>query len=190
MSLRLLYLISARLCSWLALLGRSSASKDAELLVLRHEIAVLRRASSRPRLDRADRAVLAPLVRLLPARLRAHRLVTPGTVLRWHRRLVTQCRCLCAAKQFMVTLRWCSRWNRHASMGGLSDHVRLGAVARWVTPELVAEALDDCGVRDKKPGALPAGFMVYFTLGLALFQQDSRDDVAEHMVGGIPELGE
>ena len=51
---------------------------------------------------------------------------------------------------------------------GLSDHVRLGTVARWVTPELVAEALDDCGVRDKKPGALPAGFMVYFTLALTL----------------------
>src|SRR6266487_6512634 len=65
---------------------------------------------------------------------------------------------------------------------GLSDHVRLGTVARWVTPELVAEALDDCGVRDKKPGALPARFMVYFTLALALFQQDSCDDVAEHLV--------
>ena len=78
MSLRLLYLIFARLCSWLVLLGRSSASKNAELLVLRHEIAVLRRASSRPRLDWADRAVLAALVRLLPARLRAHRLVTPA----------------------------------------------------------------------------------------------------------------
>jgi hypothetical protein len=72
---------------------------------------------------------------------------------------------------------------------GLSDHVRLGAVTRWVTPQLVAQALDDCGVRDKKPGALPAGFMVYFTLGLALFQQDSCDDVAGHLVGGIPELG-
>src|SRR6266699_610074 len=55
MSLRLLYLIFARLCSWLVLLGRSSASKDAELLVLRHEVAVLRRASPRPRLDWADR---------------------------------------------------------------------------------------------------------------------------------------
>jgi Insertion element 4 transposase N-terminal len=72
---------------------------------------------------------------------------------------------------------------------GLSNDVRLGAVARWVTPELVAGALDDCGVRDKKPGALPAGFMVYFTLALALFQQDSCDDVAEHMVGGVPGLG-
>ena len=90
MSLRLLYLIFARLCSWLILLGRSAASKDAELLVLRHEVAVLRRANPRPRLDWADRAVLATLIRLLPARLRMHRLVTPGTVLRRHRRLVTR----------------------------------------------------------------------------------------------------
>jgi putative transposase len=86
----MLYLIFVRICGWLVLLGRSSASKDAELLVLRHEIAVLRRANPRPQLDWADRAVLAALIRLLPPRLRMHRLVTPGTVLRWHRRLITR----------------------------------------------------------------------------------------------------
>ncbi|GAA2688374.1 hypothetical protein GCM10009864_72740 [Streptomyces lunalinharesii] len=57
-----------------------------------------------------------------------------------------------------------------------------------MAPELVAGVLERCGVRDKKPGALLAGFIVYFTLALALFQQDSYDDVAEQLVGGIPEL--
>ncbi len=71
--------IFVRLCGWLVLLGRSSASRDAELLVLRHECAVLRRANPRPRLDWADRAILAALIRLLPARLRMHRLITPTT---------------------------------------------------------------------------------------------------------------
>jgi hypothetical protein len=89
-SLRLLYLIFGQLLGWLMLLGRASSSKDVELLVLRHEVAVLRRANPRPRLDWADRALFAALIRRLPAVLRGHRLVTPATVLRWHRRMVTK----------------------------------------------------------------------------------------------------
>jgi len=84
----LAYRLLVTVLSWLALLARSSPAKDAEILALRHEVAVLRRANPRPRISWADRAVLAALARIMPKALRAGRIVTPGTLLRWHRRLV------------------------------------------------------------------------------------------------------
>jgi hypothetical protein len=79
-----------RVFGWLCLLGRSQGSKDAEILVLRHEVMVLRRQVARPGPGWADRAVLAALARLLPIPLRGSHLVTPGTLPAWHRRLVTR----------------------------------------------------------------------------------------------------
>jgi hypothetical protein len=86
----LIYRCFAVVLSWLALLARTSSAKDAELLVLRHEVAVLRRANPKPRLGWPDRAVLAALARLLPTTVRVSRLVTPETLLRWHQRLVAR----------------------------------------------------------------------------------------------------
>jgi putative transposase len=87
-AVRLLYLIFRQLMAWLGLLARSAHSKNAEILVLRHEVTVLRRQVNRPRLSWADRAVFAALSGLLSRTCRLHRIVTPATILRWHRDLV------------------------------------------------------------------------------------------------------
>jgi putative transposase len=89
MALGLAYLMLVRMLSWLALLARSDTAKDAEILILRHEVAVLRRTNPRPTLTWIDRAALSALSRL-PTPLRRRRLVSPRTLLPWHHHLVAR----------------------------------------------------------------------------------------------------
>jgi transposase len=87
-ALRLVYLVFCRLICRVVLLARSDMPKDAEILVLRHQLAVLRRQVARPRPSWADRAIINALARILSTTRRRHLFVTPGTLLRWHANLV------------------------------------------------------------------------------------------------------
>ena len=87
MAVRLLYLILLRVLGWITLLARSEASKDAEILVLRHQVLVLRRQVGAPKPSWADRAIISARVRRIPRTRRLCLLVTPRTLLRWHAHL-------------------------------------------------------------------------------------------------------
>jgi hypothetical protein len=89
-ALRLIYQMFSKLLGWLVLRTGSDSAKEIEILVLRHQLAVLRRRARRPSLSWADRALITTLTRLLPTPRRLGLLVTPATILRWHRELVTR----------------------------------------------------------------------------------------------------
>jgi hypothetical protein len=90
MCLRFVFLLIRRAPSWLRLSQREEAWKTAEILILRHQLAVLQRRQPRPKLNWADRALLTTLLSVIPkARHQGLRLlVTPDTILRWHRNIV------------------------------------------------------------------------------------------------------
>src|SRR5215210_4780239 len=90
MALRLIYQVFTTLLGWIVLRTRADATKDIEILVLRHQLAVLQRRTPRPRITWTDRALIAALTHLLPARRRLGLLVTPATILRWHRQLIAR----------------------------------------------------------------------------------------------------
>jgi putative transposase len=127
MTLPLLYLLFCQVLRWLALLARSSATKNAELLVLRH----------------ADRAVLAGLVRLLPRRAWRGMLVQPTTLLRWHQDLIrrrwTYPTGVAVPEWRRSSVRWCCGWAGRTRPGG------------------IAASTASCAGSDSRSGPAPCG---------------------------------
>jgi putative transposase len=123
MCLRLVFLLITRVAAWLRLSRREDAWKTAEILILRHQLTVLqRRRPCRPRLNWADRALLAALLALIPkARRQGPRLlVTPDTILRWHRDIVRR--------------RWAAR-SAHARTGRPATRRNIQALVRRLARE-------------------------------------------------------
>jgi putative transposase len=151
-----LYLIMVRVFGWLVLLGRSQASKDAEIMVLRHEVMVLRRQIARPEPDWADRAVLATPARLLPAAVRGGRLVTPGTLLAWHRRLLARNGLTrvgrAARRSARRSARWCCGWRGRTARGDTA-----GCMASWRAWHPARTVMRNAGYGRYGPNA-PTGY--------------------------------
>jgi putative transposase len=90
MGLRLIYQMLSTLLGWIVVRARSETSKEIEILVLRHQLALLQRRTPRPPMNWSDRVLIAALTRLLPTPRRLGLLITPATILRWHRQLVAR----------------------------------------------------------------------------------------------------